>query len=340
MALHHSGKPNAHHSHLINSHMHSNNSVTLKRMPDRLELFSKAAVSRGQNLNNFLNDTESKQAAIPKLSLHLNNIKPNRKKVKQYAKVCEFNFEGQDLPITYPHVLAFNLHLKLMTHKRFPLPVMGLVHRRNVITAHRSILISESLDLHVFIGESRVTNKGLEFDIFSQVNINNEIVWESITTNLYIINKAANKTGKRAKSTLQHDTQSPLRYHQQWSLPEYLGRKYARASGDANPIHLHSLFAKAFGFKHAITHGMWLKARTIASLNPIIKDKSAVTISVEFKQPTPLNGEIRMNYQEKTNPNNNIPNRSGPNETIDFDIRSLDGHKLHMTGSITYPPTH
>jgi len=310
-------------------------------MPVKLELFSKAAISRGQNLNSILDNTESKQTVIPKLSLHLKNIKPDYKKVKLYAKVCGFKFEGQDLPITYPHVLAFNLHLKLMTHKRFPLPVMGLVHIRNTITAHRSILMNELLDLHVFIGESRVTNKGLEFDIHSKVSINKETAWESITTNLYIIKKVANKTIKTAKNTLrQYETQSSLRYHQQWSLPENLGRKYARASGDANPIHLHTLLAKAFGFKHAITHGMWLKAHTIASLDPIIKDKSAVTISVEFKQPTPLNSEVRMNYQEKTKLISKPPNGSSSNETINFDIRSLDAHKLHMTGSITYPPTH
>jgi acyl dehydratase len=336
MAPHQSDNTDAHLSSVLSSHMHSNNSSTLKKMPMSLELFSKAAIARGKNLNSILNDTETKHSAIPKLSLHLNNIKLDHKKVKRYAKVCNFKFEEQDIPITYPHVLAFNLHLKLMTHKRFPLPVMGLVHIRNTITAHRTILINESLDLHVFIGESRLTNKGLEFDIHSQVNINNEIVWESITTNLYIIKKAANKAKKAVKNTRQeHDIQSPFRYHQQWSLPENLGRKYARASGDANPIHLHSLFANAFGFKHSITHGMWLKARTTASLKPIIKDKSALTIAVEFKQPTPLNSEIRMNYQEKA-----LLNSSSQNSDIGFDIRSLDGRKLHMTGSINYPPTH
>ena len=33
-----------------------------------------------------------------------------------------------------------------------------------------------------------------------------------------------------------------------------------------NPIHLSALTAKALGFKHAIAHGMWVKARTLAAL--------------------------------------------------------------------------
>ena len=40
----------------------------------------------------------------------------------------------------------------------------------------------------------------------------------------------------------------------------------ARCPATAIPIHLHALTAKAFGFPSAIAHGMWLKARTLATL--------------------------------------------------------------------------
>ncbi len=52
----------------------------------------------------------------------------------------------------------------------------------------------------------------------------------------------------------------------EWKLPGDLGRRYAAASGDRNPIHLHALSAKAFGFPRAIAHGMWTKARCMAAL--------------------------------------------------------------------------
>jgi len=325
MALHQSVTPNS--------------SIELTRMPTHLELFSKALLPVRKNLNAVINAIKEQQESIPKLSMHLNNIKPELKKIKRYAKVCNFKLEEQAVPLTYPHVLAFNLHLKLMTHKSFPLPVLGLVHIRNTITAHRKILMSESLNLHAFIGESRVTHKGIEFDIHSQVCINSEMVWESITTNLYITKKSAKQTPQYNK---QLEAQFQLQYHQLWSLPENLGRRYALASGDANPIHLHSLSAKALGFKNAIAHGMWLKAHTIASLSSIANYQSALTITVHFKQPTPLNSEVIMNYQEKAtsvsvNKTNTNQNSSNQNNEINFNIRSLDGHKLHMVGHITYP---
>ena len=106
--------------------------------------------------------------------------------------------------MTYPHILAFDLHLKLMINKRFPLPIMGLVHLRNTITAHRNILIDELLDFHIFIGESHTTNKGIEFDIHSQVSIQGETVWESVSTTLYIFKDDAKKALRVSKASPRH----------------------------------------------------------------------------------------------------------------------------------------
>ena len=52
----------------------------------------------------------------------------------------------------------------------------------------------------------------------------------------------------------------------EWKLGGDLGRRYAGVSGDRNPIHMHALSAKAFGFPRAIAHGMWSQARCLAQL--------------------------------------------------------------------------
>jgi acyl dehydratase len=62
-----------------------------------------------------------------------------------------------------------------------------------------------------------------------------------------------------------------------------VGRRYAAVSGDVNPIHLNPLVAKLFGFRRAIAHGMWLKARCLAALEGRLPD--ALTAEVEFKSP-------------------------------------------------------
>src|SRR5256885_1855802 len=65
--------------------------------------------------------------------------------------------------------------------------------------------------------------------------------------------------------------------------PEMTGRPYAGVSGDVTPIPLNPLAARLFGFRRAIAHGMWLKARCLAALEGRLPD--ALTATVEFKSP-------------------------------------------------------
>ena len=68
--------------------------------------------------------------------------------VAAYAKVCGFALRDH-LPPTYPHVLAFPLHMAVMADGRFPFGAVGLVHVENRIAQHRPIGIGEELTLRV-----------------------------------------------------------------------------------------------------------------------------------------------------------------------------------------------
>jgi acyl dehydratase len=77
-----------------------------------------------------------------------------------------------------------------------------------------------------------------------------------------------------------------------WRVDEGTGRRYAKVSGDVNPIHLSGLTAKAFGFKRAIAHGMWVKARALAALQGRLPD--AVAVDVVFKKPLFLPSTVTL----------------------------------------------
>ncbi len=76
----------------------------------------------------------------------------------------------------------------------------------------------------------------------------------------------------------------------EWRLPADLGRTYAAVSGDANPIHLYPLTAKALGFPRQIAHGMWTLARSVAAIENRLPE--AVTVEVAFKKPVFLPGTV------------------------------------------------
>jgi acyl dehydratase len=109
-----------------------------------------------------------------------------------------------------------------------------------------------------------------------------------------------------------------------WRVGDDFGRRYAAVSGDHNPIHLYPLSARLFGFKRAIVHGMWSKARCLAAFEGRLP--AGFTVDVRFKLPIMLPSRVAL--------------RASP--SVDggwrFDLRAERDGKPHLTGSITPAP--
>ena len=212
--------------------------------------------------------------ALPDLELVLRDARPDRDALAAYARVCGFPLRNT-LPATYPHILAFPLHMALMTDGRFPFPAIGLVHVANAITQHRPIGATEQLTLTVRAEDLQPHPKGRTFSIVTEARSGDELVWEETSTML----RRGGGTGEKAREKASPDLDDSAT----WRLPGDLGRRYGAVSGDRNPIHLHDLTAKAFGFSRAIAHGMWTAARCLAALDARLPD--AFTAEVAFRRP-------------------------------------------------------
>lgn len=191
-----------------------------------------------------------------------------------YNEVCGFRVGGT-VPITYPHVLGFGLQLELMTERAFPFALPGLVHVGNRITRSRPVTAAEPLSLHVHTENLRPHERGQQFDVVTTAAVAGETVWTDTSTYL--------KRGTGSGSGTAAEPPPPTAV---WRVPGDIGRRYAKVSGDRNPIHLHPLAARAFGFPRAIAHGMWTKARCLAAFEGRLPD--ACTVDVRFRAPVPL----------------------------------------------------
>ena len=67
---------------------------------------------------------------VPDQALTRGDVAVDADRLAAYDRVCGFGL-SDTLPPTYPHMLAFPMHLALMTDGRFPLAAMGLVHIAN-----------------------------------------------------------------------------------------------------------------------------------------------------------------------------------------------------------------
>ncbi|MBW5262366.1 MaoC family dehydratase, partial [Streptomyces poriferorum] len=101
-------------------------------------------------------------------------------------------------------------------------------------------------------------------------------------------------------------------------LPADLGRRYGAASGDRNPIHLHPLTARLFGFPRAIAHGMWTVARCLAEApqpDPAHPVHSVHSVRADFRAPVLLPGTVTY-----------------ASDGTAFQLRG-DGGRVHLTGT-------
>jgi acyl dehydratase len=254
--------------------------TVLQSPPAMPALFAKAALtSRGRGGN--LPDTRLARTGVA--------VDPGR--LAAYNRVCGFDLSDV-LPPTYPHLLAFPLQLALMSDRAFPLGLPGLVHVRNRIDVLRPIGADEPLDLEVWAERLARHRSGATADLCTSVSVDGEEVWRGRST--YLGRGAEAPEG--APESDATVTVGETRTAATWRIPDDAGRRYAKVSGDVNPIHLSALAAKVFGFKRAIAHGMWVKARALAALTGRLPD--TLSVDVGFGKPLFLPSTVRLSTAE------------------------------------------
>ena len=205
-----------------------------------------------------------------------------------YTQVCRLPLNDV-LPATYPHMLTFPLQMALMSDRSFPLALPGLVHVRNRIDVVRAIRSDEALDLEVWAEHFAAHRSGAAVDLRATVTVAGEEVWRSTSTYL---SRGAKAPEGAPEAEIEVSVGALDRVSATWRIPDDAGRRYAKVSGDVNPIHLSGLTAKAFGFKRASAHGMWVKARVLGALSGRLPD--AVNLDVSFRKPLFLPSTVTL----------------------------------------------
>jgi acyl dehydratase len=289
---------------------------TLTKAPSILPLYVRAAAPMIPGAS-LLPGIPGGGKDIPEIELKLPDVKSDRDAVADYAKVCGFSLRDS-LPVTYPHVLAFPLHMAVMADGGFPFGAVGLVHVENRIIQHRPIGIDEKVTLRVHATKLEPHPKGRTFSIVTEARVGREKVWEDISTMLRRGGGSASESDtKQGKPSTNGGTPPAVG---EWKLGGDLGRRYASVSGDRNPIHMHSLTAKPLGFPRAIAHGMWTKARCLAALESKLPDAFAVDVS--FRRPILLPGKVEFASEQA-------------GDEIVFAVRDAKKGTPHLDGRVT-----
>lgn len=288
--------------------------MELDTAPRVFVLYGRAVVARKPGL--------SRGGVLPEIRARLRNVENDRSRVEAYAKLCGFA-NTDPLPLTYPFLPTFPLLIQIMSHAQFPLPLLGTIHLNNKIVLHRAIALAERLDYDCRITATRWVDMGVEFDVTTHASTGGQgqEVWTCVSTFLRRMRSGGAGGGTKDKARQEALTGTS---RETWKIPSDLGRRYARVSGDFNPIHLTSVTAKAFGFPRAIAHGMWSKSRAVAALGPDVS-KQPATVEVRFKAPVLLPTRVVFVREQ------------GSDGVTQFELQGDGSGRVHLSGSLRTP---
>lgn len=230
-------------------------------------------------------------ALLPKIQLqtqqHIQKL--DSVHIGSYHKCVKWQ-EASELQLhpCYFHLLAFEQHMQLMLNDEFPFALLGIVHLSNEIEVMASADFKAGFEVSSEIRRFKRHQKGITFIIESTIRQNKTLIWHSTSQFLAINTKA--RTGKSRSQPFQ--LADDMTIIDNWHCDKSVGWQYGKISGDFNPIHLSSLSAKLFGFKSAIAHGMWSKARCLSALQSQLPE--AFKCKVEFHKPLFLPAKVSL----------------------------------------------
>lgn len=249
---------------------------------------------------------------LPDITIHLEKASLQPNDLKKYNKVCGFD-HTLIVPATYIHTFIFPLHTQLLSQPEVPYPMLGLIHFANSIKQNRPLYVGEEFSATCKFGNLIAHDKGQAFELYTYIEVKGKRIWEDTSIYFY-------KSGKEGIGSVLEWDQPELPENSiktTWDLHQNLGIEYAIASGDFNPIHLHPLSAKMFGFQRHIIHGMWSAGKVLSSLEKQVSESFEFTTL--FKLPIFLPSSVIFR-QNKTD------------EGFDFDIVDRTQEKPHLKG--------
>ncbi|AMN47030.1 hypothetical protein ACG33_07955 [Steroidobacter denitrificans] len=248
------------------------------------------------------------------IELEAQQVKLSAAHLARYCELCAVP-PSAGLPAAYLHVVAMPMHMQLFIAKDFPVKVLGLIHLRNTIRVMREIELHRPLRLSIFFDTIRLTDFGQEYDFTTRYEQDGEVVWEEIST-MFARGEAVPKEGSKRPVIERSMHPSSGVSTTVLEVPKKIGWRYARVSGDVNPIHLTTRMAKVFGFKQAVAHGMWSLGRCLSAAAAQLP-QAPMQIDTQFKLPVYI-------------PSQALARIWSTDDGVDISMCTTRGDRLHL----------
>lgn len=230
---------------------------------------------------------------VPSVVYRQRDVRADEKAVAEYRHVCGEAPPAQ-LPPMFPHVLATPLQINLLDSDDFPLSLAGLVHLGQVVEWHQPLHVDDVLDIECGMRGPEDSDLGWMFRLETRVLRAGECAWREEIAFLKPDPERRVRPKRRSRDDAAHFV--PLLHVQ---FTEDIGRRYAKVSGDWNPIHLWPFTAKFFGFRRPIAHGMYSLARCLSIFQARGIEFTGRRLDAQFRAPVMLPAFTNFCLSEK-----------------------------------------
>ena len=192
---------------------------------------------------------------------------------------------SQQAPFAYLYILAQRAQTALMLDSAFTIAIPGLVHLSNQLEQLADYEVGQPFRMEVF-GKVPYKEDGHLIITFI-VDFFQAGAKVATCTSVYLAKRKRKQPRFRSAKVSEVFGENTPVWQEEWEVPARLGKQYAKASGDINPIHTSTLVAKVMGFPSRILHGWYSAGRALKSAETFL-GQPAKAIAVDFKTPVYL----------------------------------------------------
>lgn len=239
---------------------------------------------------------------LPTFTAHWTGARAQPAALRSYIELCEDHnpaasicvppapapYYSFALPPLFIHAMAMPLHLAILSHARFPLPLLGLVHLANRTEMLDTVAPDTALDFACTLHGIDASAKGPTFTLHTEAHVQGLVVWREQSTYLYPVRSDAARRTQNRPSDISGEPVA------QWDVAMDAGWRFAVPVRDFNPIHLSRWSARLLGQRSAIAHGLYSAARCLDVLRQHQPLPTPFALDVQFKRPLPLPSRVAL----------------------------------------------
>lgn len=207
--------------------------------------------------------------------------------------------ENAPLPPAYCAVWETALALELLALEGAPLPRHGMIHVESELISVRPLRSGERIRSRLELDRADPHHRGLLLTLKSRNwNGAGQLCQENRLALLLPRPGPARDPGP-GPGTEDREADASLEWRElaSWSLAAGHGRRYARVSGDFNPIHLWRWSSRLLGFDRPVLHGFCTEAMVAHAVVERLLggDPAALRrLAIRFRQPLSLPAQVRL----------------------------------------------